>query len=66
MMPCAAFFDHWFWLLLTAAALIWYSTVTVYVAVRGALDIKSMLRRLRQAAQRPEDHQGPGAGPAGR
>jgi len=39
--------EHWFWLLLTIVALVWYSTVTVYVAVRGAFDIQQMLRRLR-------------------
>jgi len=38
---------HWFWLLLTMVALVWYSTVTVYVAVRGTFDIRQMLRRLR-------------------
>lgn len=37
---------HWFWALLTAAALIWYSTVTIYVAIRGVRDIKQMLRNL--------------------
>lgn len=37
---------HWFWYLLVAAVMIWYSTVTVYVAVRGVLDIKHMLARL--------------------
>jgi len=35
-----------FWKLLTAACLLWYGTITVYVAVRGALDIKDMLRKL--------------------
>src|SRR5205807_1085484 len=39
--------EHWFWLLLTMVALVWYSTVTVYVAVRGTFDIRQMLRRLR-------------------
>ena len=34
------------WLVLTGAALVWYSSVTIYVAVRGASDIKGMLRRL--------------------
>ena len=38
--------EHWFWWLLTLACLAWYSIVTVFVAVRGALDIKDMLRRL--------------------
>ncbi len=39
---------HWFWWLLTLAALIWYSTITVYVAVKGSLDIRGMLRRLKE------------------
>ncbi len=39
---------HWFWLALTIAVLVWYSTVTVYVAIRGALDVKQMLARLKQ------------------
>jgi hypothetical protein len=34
----------WFWL--TWACVIWYSTVTVYVAIRGVFDIKHMLRKL--------------------
>jgi hypothetical protein len=37
---------HWFWLALTIAVLVWYSTVTVYVAIRGAHDIRTMLARL--------------------
>ena len=36
-----------FWTLLTGAVLIWYSTVTVYVAWKGIRDIKEMLARLR-------------------
>jgi hypothetical protein len=38
--------SHWFWWFLTAATMVWYSTVTVYIAIRGASDIKSMLARL--------------------
>lgn len=38
--------DHWFWGATTIACLAWYSTVTVYVAIRGTADIRSMLRRL--------------------
>lgn len=38
--------EHWFWWLLTAACVIWYSTITVYVAIKGASDIKNMLKRL--------------------
>lgn len=36
-----------FWKLLAAACLLWYATITVYVAVRGARDIREMLRRLK-------------------
>ena len=38
--------EHWFWFLLTAACLAWYSTITIYVAVRGVMDIRQMLERL--------------------
>jgi len=38
--------SHPFWGLLTIAVLAWYSTITIYVAIRGALDIRHMLRRL--------------------
>ena len=42
---------HWFWLTLMAAVLIWYSTITIYISVRGAFDIKEMLGRLDQRAK---------------
>ena len=38
--------DHWFWWTLTMACVVWYSTITVYVSIRGAADIKSLLRSL--------------------
>ena len=38
--------EHWFWGLITLAVLIWYSTITIYVAYKGAYDIKHMLRDL--------------------
>ncbi|HPD30652.1 MAG TPA: hypothetical protein PLL20_11700 [Phycisphaerae bacterium] len=38
--------EHWFWWLLTAAVVTWYSTVTVYVAIKGVTDIRTMLRHL--------------------
>ena len=38
--------EHWFWGLLLLAVLVWYSAMTIYVAVRGSLDIRQMLRRL--------------------
>jgi len=37
-----------FWKILTAACLLWYATITVYVALRGAGDIREMLRRLKE------------------
>jgi hypothetical protein len=43
-----------FWALLTAACLVWYSTVTVVVAVRGAADIRDMLRRLAVGRRRDD------------
>lgn len=39
-----------FWHLLTLACVVWYSTITVYVSIRGAGDIKQMLTRLAQGA----------------
>ena len=49
--------EHWFWLLLTAACLAWYSTITVYVAVRGLMDIRQMLERIGRmgAGDRPPE-----------
>lgn len=38
---------HAFWWALTAACLLWYSTMTVYVAVKGVRDIRRMVRRLK-------------------
>lgn len=38
--------EHWIWWTLTMICVVWYSTITVYVAIRGAFDIKHMLRRL--------------------
>ena len=38
--------DHWFWGAVTLVCLTWYSTITIYVAIRGARDIRNMLRRL--------------------
>jgi hypothetical protein len=35
-----------FWLIMMIAVVVWYSTITVYVAIRGAYDIKHMLAEL--------------------
>ena len=40
--------NHPFWGLLTLAVLVWYSTITVYVGIRGFADIKQMLRNLKE------------------
>lgn len=51
--------NHPFWGILMLAVLVWYSTVTVYVAVRGAMDIKHMLRKLKSAGGATEDTKPP-------
>jgi hypothetical protein len=35
-----------FWWLVCMACVAWYSSITLYVAVKGAFDIKDMLARL--------------------
>lgn len=45
---------HWFWWALTTACVIWYSTITVYVAIKGASDIKNMLARLGKGRKHDE------------
>lgn len=34
---------EYFWKILTYASVAWYAAVTLYVAVRGAADIRTML-----------------------
>ncbi len=46
---------HWFWLAMTAACLVWYSIITVYVAVKGAGDIRTMLARLEKNEQMSDE-----------
>lgn len=41
-----------FWELLAWAAVLWYSTLTVYVAFKGVFDIKKMLRELQRPSQK--------------
>ena len=41
-----------FWQLLTVLSVAWYLTVTAYVAVRGAMDIRHMLARLQKQNSR--------------
>jgi hypothetical protein len=47
--------EHGAWWLLTMACVIWYSTVTVYVAIKGAFDIKDMLLQLGNASKNSPD-----------
>jgi hypothetical protein len=47
--------EHWVWGGLILAVLLWYSTVTVYVAVKGIGDIRSMLKGLGER-ERPTDN----------
>jgi len=35
-----------FWLVVAIACTLWYSTVTIYVTIQGAWDIRGMLERL--------------------
>ncbi len=49
--------DHPFWFLLLTAGLVWYSTVTIYVAIKGAVDIQQMLRRLKEGQSSEAPHE---------
>ena len=40
--------EHWFWAAVTVAAMVWYCTITVYVAFRAVSDISRMLGRLKK------------------
>lgn len=40
--------EHWFWFITVLAVIVWYSTITIYVAIRGAFDIKSMFEKLKE------------------
>lgn len=37
---------HILWWLLAMTCVIWYSTITIYVAIKGVKDIKTMLKNL--------------------
>lgn len=42
--------NHWFWTGVAILSIVWYSTITVYVAIRGSFDIRHMLDRLKEDA----------------
>jgi hypothetical protein len=48
------FWSYWFWLILTALSLVWYVVMTLYISIRGAFDIFTMLSNLKE---KQEDHQ---------
>jgi hypothetical protein len=50
-----------FWFALMLACLAWYSTITIYVSIRGVRDIRHMLARLRALRDEPSERGGPSA-----
>jgi hypothetical protein len=48
--------EHWVWGGLILTVLLWYSSVTVYVAVKGIGDIRAMLKVLGER-KKPSDHE---------
>ena len=49
--------EHWIWWTLTMFCIVWYSTVTVYVSIRGGADIKGMLGRLSQMGEESDEEE---------
>jgi hypothetical protein len=46
--------EHPVWFAITMLVVAWYSSVTIYVAIRGAFDIRQMLQNL--AERHEEEH----------
>ena len=46
---------HGFWFLLVWACAIWYSSITIFVSIKGALDIRQMLQDLRRRGEKRDD-----------
>ena len=44
---------HWFWGALTIVCLTWYSTITIYIAIKGVGNIRDMLQRLSNSKDTP-------------
>jgi len=42
-----------FWLLVTIFCIVWYSTMTFYVGIRGFFDIQEMLKALKTSDEIP-------------
>lgn len=49
--------EHWFWFGITVLVVAWYSTITVWIAIRGAADIREMVANLdaEQAAEKVDE-----------
>jgi hypothetical protein len=49
---------HFFWWLVTMTCVVWYLTITVYVAIKGGADIKHMLARLDAIRVKEKEEEG--------
>lgn len=47
---------HVFWLFLSVASVAWYLLITGYIAFRGGLDIRSMLREISKMHEQKEEN----------
>lgn len=50
------FRGHPFWWLITMAVVAWYSTITIYVAIKGTLDVREMLENLEARGRNSEEN----------
>jgi hypothetical protein len=50
---------EWFWWGITMACMSWYAVITLYVAIKGAGDIRGMFSRLAAKQQDAEAEQSP-------
>ncbi|WP_397568177.1 hypothetical protein [Schlesneria sp. T3-172] len=53
---------RWFWSLLAIATLVWYSTITLFVAYKGVFDIQHMLKKLSGGDFNPDAPEAPVTG----
>lgn len=47
---------HELWWLVVWACVVWYSTITIYISVKGCFDIKEMLERLKRDHEKQDDN----------
>ncbi|HRH95363.1 MAG TPA: hypothetical protein PLB55_05480 [Prosthecobacter sp.] len=47
--------SHWLWHALIWGVVLWYSTITIWVAIRGARDIRDMVKRLDEEPPPPPE-----------